>query len=65
MGVDAFLDVLLSKHLAAGKLFVGQKLRIWGAILCGWVGPVSPLEVCESLWFSSEAKLFACYTFCH
>jgi hypothetical protein len=73
---DAVLDVPLSKHLAAGKLFVGQKLRvvcsfllfffypslsrtfplelsivyslfcpvqIWGAELCGWVGPVSPL----------------------
>ncbi|KAH9736754.1 protein BREAST CANCER SUSCEPTIBILITY 2 [Citrus sinensis] len=47
--VDAFLDVLLSKHLAAGKLFVGQKLRIWGAILCGWVGPVSPLEASGSI----------------
>ncbi|KAJ0089320.1 hypothetical protein Patl1_31429 [Pistacia atlantica] len=47
--MNALLDVLLSKHLAAGKLFVGQKLRIclmkiWGAGLCGWVGPVSPLE---------------------
>ncbi|KAK9289849.1 hypothetical protein L1049_008009 [Liquidambar formosana] len=42
--VDALLDALLSKQLAAGKLFVGQKLRIWGAGLCGWVGPVSPLE---------------------
>ncbi|KAH7514694.1 hypothetical protein FEM48_Zijuj11G0117000 [Ziziphus jujuba var. spinosa] len=43
--VNAVLDALLSKQLASGKMFVGQKLRIWGAGLCGWVGPVSPLEV--------------------
>ncbi|PON42490.1 Breast cancer type 2 susceptibility protein [Parasponia andersonii] len=43
--VDALLDVMLLKQLNAGKLFNGQKLRIWGAGLCGWVGPVSPLEV--------------------
>ncbi|XP_010519117.1 PREDICTED: protein BREAST CANCER SUSCEPTIBILITY 2 homolog B-like isoform X2 [Tarenaya hassleriana] len=42
--MDAALDVILTKHLNAGKLFVGQKLRIWGAGLCGWVGPTSPLE---------------------
>ncbi|KAF8402568.1 hypothetical protein HHK36_010654 [Tetracentron sinense] len=42
--LDALLDAPLSKQLAARKLFVGQKLRIWGAGLCGWVGPVSPLE---------------------
>ncbi|KAG8647794.1 hypothetical protein MANES_09G111200v8 [Manihot esculenta] len=42
--IESLLDVPLSKQLAAGKLFVGQKLRIWGAGLCGWVGPVSPLE---------------------
>ncbi|MCD9644330.1 hypothetical protein HAX54_032516 [Datura stramonium] len=27
------------------ELFVGQKLRIWGAGLSGWTGPVSALEV--------------------
>ncbi|XP_073225419.1 protein BREAST CANCER SUSCEPTIBILITY 2 homolog B-like isoform X2 [Cicer arietinum] len=43
--INAILDVPLSKQLAAGRLFVGQKLRIWGAGLCGWNGPVSPLEV--------------------
>ncbi|KAK7287026.1 hypothetical protein RJT34_22438 [Clitoria ternatea] len=43
--VNAILDVPLSKQIAAGRLFVGQKLRIWGAGLCGWDGPVSPLEV--------------------
>ncbi|XP_019053257.1 PREDICTED: protein BREAST CANCER SUSCEPTIBILITY 2 homolog B-like isoform X2 [Nelumbo nucifera] len=42
--LDALLDVPLSKQLVSGKLFVGQKLRIWGASLCGWIGPVSPLE---------------------
>nr|GLL25656.1 protein BREAST CANCER SUSCEPTIBILITY 2 homolog B-like [Ipomoea trifida] len=43
--ITALLDGILSKMLAAKKLFLGQKLRIWGASLCGWVGPVSPLEV--------------------
>ncbi|XP_022766252.1 protein BREAST CANCER SUSCEPTIBILITY 2 homolog B-like [Durio zibethinus] len=47
--MNAVLDVLLSKQLAAGKLFVGQKLRIWGAGLCGWVGPVSPLEASSAI----------------
>ncbi|MQL76987.1 hypothetical protein Taro_009393 [Colocasia esculenta] len=45
--LNATLDGALSEHLMAGKLFVGQKLRIWGAALCGWDGPVSPLEACE------------------
>ncbi|URE10780.1 BRCA2, helical [Musa troglodytarum] len=43
--LDALLDVWLSKQLAAGKLFVGQKLRICGSGLCGWVGPVLSLEI--------------------
>ncbi|KAI4353653.1 hypothetical protein L6164_002585 [Bauhinia variegata] len=43
--MTAILDVPLSKQLAAGKLFVGQKLRIWGSGLHSWIGPVSPLEV--------------------
>ncbi|KAK8665667.1 hypothetical protein V6N13_005829 [Hibiscus sabdariffa] len=47
--MSAVLDVLLSNKLAAGKLFVGQKLRIWGAGLCGWVGPVSPLEASSEI----------------
>ncbi|CAH9128118.1 unnamed protein product [Cuscuta epithymum] len=42
--ITAVLDGELSKKLAAKKLFLGQKLRIWGAGLCGWTGPVSPLE---------------------
>ncbi|KAJ4971883.1 hypothetical protein NE237_004982 [Protea cynaroides] len=42
--LNALLDVPLSKQLLAGKLFVGQKLRVWGASLGGWVGPISPLE---------------------
>ncbi|GMH26534.1 hypothetical protein Nepgr_028377 [Nepenthes gracilis] len=42
--IDAQLDVLLSQYLAVGKLFVGQKLRICGADLCGWTGPLSPFE---------------------
>ncbi|RHN69099.1 putative breast cancer type 2 susceptibility protein [Medicago truncatula] len=47
--INAILDVPLSKQLAAGRLFVGQKLRIWGAGLCGWNGPVSPLEVSSTV----------------
>ncbi|XP_065041026.1 protein BREAST CANCER SUSCEPTIBILITY 2 homolog B-like [Musa acuminata AAA Group] len=47
--LDALLDVWLSKQLAAGKLFVGQKLRICGAGLCGWVGPVSSLEASKTV----------------
>ncbi|KAF7825024.1 protein BREAST CANCER SUSCEPTIBILITY 2-like protein B-like isoform X1 [Senna tora] len=47
--MTAILDVPLSKQFAAGRLFVGQKLRIWGAGLCGWIGPVSPLEVSPSV----------------
>ncbi|CAN0927860.1 Protein BREAST CANCER SUSCEPTIBILITY 2 homolog B [Linum grandiflorum] len=47
--VDALLDASLSKHLSTGKLFVGQKLRIWGAALSGWVNPVSPLEASKAV----------------
>ncbi|WOH16371.1 hypothetical protein DCAR_0935922 [Daucus carota subsp. sativus] len=43
--VNAVLDAPLSKKLDSGKLFVGQKLKISGAGLSGWAGPVSPLEV--------------------
>ncbi|XP_058089399.1 protein BREAST CANCER SUSCEPTIBILITY 2 homolog B-like isoform X2 [Magnolia sinica] len=46
---DALLDAPLTKQLVAGKLFVGQKLRIWGAGLCGWVAPVSPLESSKTI----------------
>ncbi|GJX07881.1 breast cancer susceptibility 2 homolog B-like protein [Tanacetum coccineum] len=42
--VKGLLDELLSKQLVTGKLFVGQKLRICGAGLCGWDAPVTPLE---------------------
>ncbi|XP_027931450.1 protein BREAST CANCER SUSCEPTIBILITY 2 homolog B-like isoform X1 [Vigna unguiculata] len=47
--MNAILDVPLSKQHAAGRLFVGQKLRLSGAGLCGWNGPVSPLEVSSSV----------------
>ncbi|KAJ6343075.1 hypothetical protein OIU76_004919 [Salix suchowensis] len=50
--VDAVLDISLSMHLDAGRLFVGQKLRIWGAGLCGWVGPVSSLEASKTVSLS-------------
>ncbi|GFP92770.1 protein breast cancer susceptibility 2 homolog b [Phtheirospermum japonicum] len=43
--VKALLDEPLSRKLASGKLFLGQKLRICGAKLNGWVGPISPFEV--------------------
>ncbi|KAH9309494.1 hypothetical protein KI387_037405 [Taxus chinensis] len=42
--LNAFLDEPLSEQLLHGKLFVGQKLRICGASLHGWAGPLSPLE---------------------
>ncbi|KAF7849345.1 hypothetical protein BT93_L0963 [Corymbia citriodora subsp. variegata] len=42
--VDALLDDFLSKHLMEKKVYIGQKIRIWGARLCGWAAPVSPLE---------------------
>ncbi|VVB12825.1 unnamed protein product [Arabis nemorensis] len=52
--INAALDVMLTKQLNAGKLFVGQKLRhayvliyylkILGAGLSGWAAPTSPLE---------------------
>ncbi|KAL2340475.1 hypothetical protein Fmac_008415 [Flemingia macrophylla] len=47
--INAILDIPLSKQQAAGRLFVGQKLRIWGAGLCGWNGPISPLEVSSTI----------------
>ncbi|CAH8365458.1 unnamed protein product [Eruca vesicaria subsp. sativa] len=42
--INAALDVMLKKQLNAGKLFVGQKLRILGAGLSGWSISTSPLE---------------------
>ncbi|XP_047949061.1 protein BREAST CANCER SUSCEPTIBILITY 2 homolog B-like [Salvia hispanica] len=42
--VKALLDEQLSQKLASKKLFLGQKIRIWGAKLCGWLGPVSPFQ---------------------
>ncbi|KAJ1269748.1 hypothetical protein BS78_06G001000 [Paspalum vaginatum] len=39
--LDASLDMALLEQLDRRKLFIGQKLRIWGASLCGWSGPVS------------------------
>ncbi|XP_057428550.1 protein BREAST CANCER SUSCEPTIBILITY 2 homolog B-like isoform X2 [Lotus japonicus] len=50
--INAILDIPLSKQRAAGRLFVGQKLRIWGAGLCGWNEPVSPLEVSSTVRLS-------------
>ncbi|KAJ0235023.1 Protein BREAST CANCER SUSCEPTIBILITY 2 B [Hirschfeldia incana] len=46
--MNAALDVNLTKQLNAGKLFVGQKLRILGAGLSGWATPTSPLEAVVS-----------------
>ncbi|CAM0879886.1 unnamed protein product [Alopecurus aequalis] len=43
--IEASLDVALSEQLQKRKLFIGQKLRIWGASLCGWTGPVSFHEI--------------------
>ncbi|CAG7875192.1 unnamed protein product [Brassica rapa] len=46
--INAALDVMLRKQLNAGKLFIGQKLRILGAGLSGWSTPTSPLEAAIS-----------------
>ncbi|XP_051223047.1 protein BREAST CANCER SUSCEPTIBILITY 2 homolog B isoform X4 [Lolium perenne] len=43
--LEASLDAALSEQLQKRKLFLGQKLRIWGASLCGWTGPVSFHEI--------------------
>ncbi|KAL0913050.1 hypothetical protein M5K25_016481 [Dendrobium thyrsiflorum] len=47
--LDTTLDGYLSKLLLAGKLFVGQKIRVCGAALCGWVEPISPLEASNTV----------------
>ncbi|KAG0478695.1 hypothetical protein HPP92_013414 [Vanilla planifolia] len=47
--MNAMLDMYLSNQIPAGKLFVGQKLRVWGSALCGWVGPISPLEALNTV----------------
>ncbi|KAH0454791.1 hypothetical protein IEQ34_016715 [Dendrobium chrysotoxum] len=47
--LDTTLDGYLSKLLLAGKLFVGQKIRVCGATLCGWVEPISPLEASSTV----------------
>ncbi|OVA07838.1 BRCA2 repeat [Macleaya cordata] len=47
--IDAILDAALTNLLVAGKLFVGQKLRIWRAALCGWVAPITPLEASKTV----------------
>ncbi|XP_078177625.1 protein BREAST CANCER SUSCEPTIBILITY 2 homolog B-like isoform X3 [Carex rostrata] len=39
--IEASLDALLTKQLVSKKIFIGQKIRISGASLCGWVGPIS------------------------
>nr|XP_043623524.1 protein BREAST CANCER SUSCEPTIBILITY 2 homolog B-like [Erigeron canadensis] len=47
--VNGLLDELLLKQVVAGKLFVGQKLKVCGASLCGWNAPVSPLEASRTI----------------
>ncbi|XP_057808208.1 protein BREAST CANCER SUSCEPTIBILITY 2 homolog B-like [Salvia miltiorrhiza] len=47
--VKALLDEQLSQKLASRKLFLGQKIRIWGAKLCGWLGPVSPFQASQTI----------------
>ncbi|XP_039846384.1 protein BREAST CANCER SUSCEPTIBILITY 2 homolog A-like isoform X5 [Panicum virgatum] len=47
--LDASLDMALSEQLEKRKLFLGQKLRIWGASLFGWSGPVSFHEASGSV----------------
>ncbi|XP_057837345.2 protein BREAST CANCER SUSCEPTIBILITY 2 homolog B isoform X2 [Cryptomeria japonica] len=47
--LNAILDEPLCKQLLQRKLFIGQKLRICGASLHGWVGPLSPLEASRTV----------------
>ncbi|KAK4799413.1 hypothetical protein SAY86_024778 [Trapa natans] len=47
--MDALLDAFLSNLCRSGKIFIGQKLRICGARLCGWDAPISPLEATKSV----------------
>ncbi|GAB2209907.1 hypothetical protein Droror1_Dr00027134 [Drosera rotundifolia] len=61
--IDAQLDMPLSRYLAAGKLFVGQKLRICGASLHDWSGPVSPHEASTaSLFLHVNGTYKACWS---
>jgi tartrate dehydratase beta subunit/fumarate hydratase class I family protein len=46
-GIRVQLDEYLQNLLREKKIFVGQKLYIQGAELCGSDVAVSPLEVCE------------------
>jgi hypothetical protein len=43
--INAQLDEVLTEHLAMGKIFVGLKLRIFGAQLVGLTQPTPPLEL--------------------
>ncbi len=46
-GIRVQLDEYLQNLLREKKIFVGQKLYIQGAELCGSDVAVSPLEVCK------------------
>ena len=46
--VKAALDPTLQIHLESGKLFVGQKLRVFGATLIGSTEPSPPLDAYPS-----------------
>ncbi|KAK4478421.1 hypothetical protein RD792_013891 [Penstemon davidsonii] len=60
--VKALLDDLLSQKLASGKLFLGQKIRIWGAKFCGWVGPISPFEASRTAALSLHINgIYRCH----
>ena len=53
--INAQLDTVLTEHLAMGRIFVGQKLRIFGAQLDGLPQPTPPLELPPS----AMLKLYA------
>ena len=50
-GIRVELDEYLQNLLKEKKIYIGQKLYIQGAELCGSDQPVSPLEVCQQLHF--------------
>ncbi|KAH7434005.1 hypothetical protein KP509_07G096700 [Ceratopteris richardii] len=45
----AHLDPPLIRHLRAGKIFSGQKLRVCGATLMGCTNPMPPLEAFHTM----------------
>ena len=48
--LNAHIDSHLAALVANAKIFVGQKLRLWGAELVGLSDPCPPLETPDDVW---------------